>query len=97
MKSTQEILDLLREFKRVSGEKYGIEQMALFGSVARGEQREDSDIDVCVKFKKTTFRLYMSLQEDLERFFGRKVDLLTLHQNMRELFRANIDRDAIYV
>lgn len=97
MKSTQEVLDLLREFKRTSGEKYGIEQLALFGSVARGEQREDSDIDVCVKFKKTTFRLYMSLQEDLERLFGIKVDLLTLHQNMRNLFKSNIERDAIYV
>lgn len=97
MKSTQEVLNLLREFKRTSGEKYGIEKLALFGSVARGEQREDSDIDVCVKFKKTTFRLYMSLHEELEKMFGIKVDLLTIHNNMRDLFKSNIERDAIYI
>ena len=42
MKTTDEILELLRQFKSVAGEKYGIEQLALFGSAARGEQREDS-------------------------------------------------------
>ncbi len=97
MKTTQEILDLLREFKRTSAEKYGIEQLALFGSAARGEQREDSDIDICVKLRKTTFRNYMSILEDLEKLFRRKVDLLTLHENMRQLFRQNIERDAIYI
>jgi len=97
MKSTSEILDILREFKRTSGEKYGIEKLAVFGSVARGEQREESDIDVCVKFKKTSFRLYMSMNEELEKLFGTKVDLLTLHDNMRQLFRQRIERDAIYI
>lgn len=97
MRTTEEVINLLREFKRTSGEKYGIEKLALFGSVARGEQREDSDIDVCVKFKKTTFRLYMALQEDLERLFGIKVDLLTIHSNMRDLFKSNLERDAIYI
>lgn len=97
MKTTNEILDLLREFKRTSSEKYGIEKLALFGSVARGEQREGSDVDVCVKFRKTTFRVYMAMLEELEKLFNAKVDLLTLHENMRELFRKNIERDAIYV
>lgn len=97
MKTTQEILDLLREFKRTSGEKYGIEQLALVGSAARGQQREDSDIDVCVKLRKTSFRIYMTIHEDLERLFQKKVDLLTLHENMRQLFRQNLEQDAIYV
>ncbi len=97
MLSTQEILDVLREFKKTYGEKYGIEQLALFGSAARGEQREGSDIDVCVKLKKTRFRIYMTMKEELEQTFHTKVDLLTLHENMRQLFRQNINRDAIYV
>lgn len=45
MKTTEEILNILREFKHTAGDKYGIEQIALFGSAARGELREDSDID----------------------------------------------------
>ncbi|WP_455663423.1 nucleotidyltransferase family protein [Phocaeicola sp.] len=97
MKTTEEILDLLRQYKRTVGDKYGIEQLGLFGSAARGEQREGSDIDICVKLRKTSFRTYMAVKEDLEQLFHIKVDLLTLHENMRQLFRQNIGRDAIYV
>lgn len=98
MKTTQEILDLLREFKHTSAEKYGIEQLALFGSVARGEQREDSDIDICVKPRRAIdYFTLQEIREDLEKLFSRKVDLLTLHENMRQLFCQNIERDAIYI
>ncbi len=98
MKSTQEIVDILREFKRTAGEKYGIEQLILFGSAARGEQREDSDIDVCVKPKRLIdYFTLQDIQEELQKLFHIKVDLLTLHENMRRLFRQNIERDAIYI
>lgn len=98
MKTTQEILDLLREFKRTSGEKYGIEQLALVGSAARGQQREDSDIDVCVKpCRAIDLFTLQDIREELEHLFQNKVDLLTLHENMRQLFRQNLEQDAIYI
>lgn len=91
-------MEILREFKRTSGEKYGIEQLILFGSAARGEQREDSDIDVCVKPKRAIdYFTLQDIQEELQKLFRIKVDLLTLHENMRQLFRRNIERDAIYI
>lgn len=98
MKTTEEILDLLRQFKSTAGEKYGIEQLALFGSAARGEQREDSDIDICVKPRRPIdYFTLLDIKEDLEKLLRIKVDLLTLHENMRQLFRQNIERDAIYI
>ena len=98
MKTTEEILNIQREFKHTAGDKYGIEQIALFGSAARGELREDSDIDVCVKPRKAIdYFTLQDVREELEKLFQRKVDLLTLHENMRQLFRQNIERDAIYV
>ena len=69
----------------------------LLSSAARGEQRENSDIDVCVKLRKTTFRAYMTIKEELEHLFHTKVDLITLHENMRQMFRHNLEQDAIYV
>lgn len=39
----------------------------------------------------------MTVKEELERIFCTKIDLLTLHENMRQLFRQNIERDAIYI
>ena len=44
METTQEIVDRLRAYKEKFADKYGIEQLGLFGSVARGEQDEKSDI-----------------------------------------------------
>lgn len=98
MKTTEEVLEILREFKRTAGEKYGIEQLGLFGSTARGEQKEGSDIDVCIKPQKSIdYFTLQDIKEELEKLFHVKVDLLTLHENMRLLFRQNIERDAIYI
>lgn len=96
--TTQEALNILREFKQIRGKKYGIEKIGLFGSTARGEQQDDSDIDVCMKVSGTIdlFDL-QDLRDELERLFCKKVDLLTLHENMHRLFRSNIERDAIFV
>ena len=61
-------------------EKYGISYLGLFGSMARGEAREDSDLDLLVKFDDNSniglFELDR-VQRDLEMRFGRKVDLIT--------------------
>ena len=39
----------------------------------------------------------MAIYEELQKIFRVKIDLLTLHENMRRLFRQNIERDAIYI
>ncbi|MFQ6927901.1 MAG: nucleotidyltransferase family protein [Parabacteroides merdae] len=77
--------------------KYGIETLGLFGSVARGEQNEKSDIDVFIKLRKTSYYTLMDIKDDLEQVFRQKVDLITLHETMRALFRRKIEQDAIYL
>lgn len=57
------MLDLLCRFKSTAGEKYRIEQLALFGSATRSEQCNDSDMDSCVKPR------YIAEKEDLELIF----------------------------
>lgn len=98
MKKTSDILSSLRTFKRTCSQRYGIETLMLFGSAARGEQREGSDVDVCIKTSRPID--YFTLQDardELQAMLGVKVDLLTLHDRMQPLFRKNIERDAIYV
>lgn len=97
MKSTTEILDILRGYKARVGEKYGIETLGLFGSVARGEQDENSDIDIFIKLKNVSYYVLMDIQEELEELFSQKIDLITLHENMRAYFRNKIEQDAIYI
>lgn len=46
MKSTSEILELLKLYKQANAHKYGFSRLGIFGSVARGEQTEHSDVDM---------------------------------------------------
>lgn len=97
METTQEIISRLKAYKEQFAEKYGIEQLGLFGSVARGEQDEKSDIDVFIKLKSPSFFKCFGIQEELRKLFKRKVDLITLHENMFRSFRQNLEHDAIYI
>ena len=97
MESTQEILNILKFYKQQFAAKYGIERLGLFGSVARGEQDDNSDIDVVIKMQRPSlFRSYR-IREELETLFRRKVDLITLHENQFFDFRKNVEHDAIGV
>ena len=96
METTQEIVDRLRAYKEKFADKYGIEQLGLFGSVARGEQDEKSDIDVFITMSRPSFFTRMNIKEELHKLFHRKVDLINLHENMIRRFRQNLQREAIY-
>jgi predicted nucleotidyltransferase len=56
--------------------RLGAKSLALFGSVARGEGTESSDIDLLVELQPKTFDAYMDVKLFLERALGRKVDLV---------------------
>lgn len=76
--------------------RYGVERLDLFGSAAEsGFDPERSDLDFIVAFERRDppdlFRRYFGLEEDLEKLFGRKVDLVmegALEKNRR--FAANV-------
>ena len=52
MLSTIEYLSLLRKYMRENAVKYGISRMGIYGSVARGEQHDGSDVDICVEIDR---------------------------------------------
>ena len=59
-------------------EKYGVKYARVFGSVSRGEAREDSDVDLLIKLiKPVSLYTFFDLQDELEEALGRKVDLVT--------------------
>ena len=97
MKTKDEIIAILRKFKEEFGEKYGIEKLGIFGSVARGEQKEDIDIDICVQLQNPDYFTRMEIKESLEQRFEVKVDVVSLTAIMRNLFRNHIEKDAIYI
>ena len=97
MKSQKEILDLLRRYKPTAQKKYGLTRLGVFGSVARGEQSADSDVDVCYEGKAPSLLTLDMIQTELEQLLDCKVDLVRIRDNMNNLLRQRIIRDGIYV
>lgn len=74
----QEITQCLSERSDEMRRRFGVRRLALFGSVARDEMSETSDIDVLVVFNgKATFDAFMDLKFYLEDLLGAPVDLVT--------------------
>ena len=92
-----EVLETLRTHKAMLAEWFGVTSIALFGSVARGQASDKSDIDVLVEFDSSPrWRNYFGAQAFLEDVLGCPVDLMTLSEVRREV-RPHIERDAINV
>jgi hypothetical protein len=72
----QAILRALRQNRGLL-ETHAVRKIALFGSYAKGRQTAKSDIDFLVEFERPTYDNFLGLSRDLERLFGRKVEILT--------------------
>lgn len=95
--TTDHALRLLTEHKQQLHQRFNVRDVALFGSVARGESRPDSDVDVLVEFEGSpTFDGYMGTRFYLEDLLGVKVDLVTTG-GLRPELRQSIEREAIHV
>lgn len=87
----------LSEFKSQFGDKFGIIRLGIFGSVAREENNEDSDIDIVVEVKKPSLTIMYELEQSLKALFGCDVDLVRYRQSLRPLFKSNIQKDVVFV
>jgi predicted nucleotidyltransferase len=77
MKTLNEIRVILSEHRQVLQERYGVEELALFGSYARGEQSPVSDVDILVRVRRPIGLKFFELWDYLEEILDLKVDLLT--------------------
>ena len=93
----QDCLEKLTEFKNTFGSKFGILKLGVFGSVARNENTEGSDIDIVVEVKQPSLSMMYELKEALKALLGCEVDLVRFRETLRPLFKANIQKDVIYV
>ena len=75
MLSPQVVLSVISDH-RDDLRRLGVRRLGLFGSTARGEATEASDLDFVVELDRKTFDAYMDVKEWLERSFGRRVDLV---------------------
>lgn len=96
MKPQKEYILLLQRHSAELREEFGVSSLRIFGSVARGEQNEGSDVDICVEMQPRIF-LLIALKEKLEHLLGCPVDLIRKHRNMNPLLEEEINRNSLYV
>ena len=98
MKTIEEIERILKEHREGIKEKYGVVIVGVFGSYARGEQRETSDVDIIVELERPIGLKFYELCDYLENILGIEVDVLTLSAlKQKSLLWENIKEDIVYV
>lgn len=96
MKTTSEYITLLRKYMTENVSKYGIMRMGIFGSVARGEQTVESDVDVCVELQIPSMFSLVHIKEELQHLFGCAVDIVGLREDMDGILKQNIMEEGVY-
>ena len=98
--SRDEILATLRDALPDLRRRLAVRSFALFGSIARGEDRPDSDVDLLVEFEpgaQVSLFTLARLKTILEDALARSVDIVEDHPNLRPSFREHIQRDLVRV
>lgn len=90
------ILDFLRDHKQELHEKFGLKKIGLFGSYAKDEATDESDIDIAIDTEKKDFFAREELREYLESNLKKPVDIGYI-DSFREYYKHKIEKDIIYV
>lgn len=90
------ILNYLESHKKEFQNKYEVEKIGLFGSYARDEADDDSDIDIFVKMKPSLFKM-VGLKQQIEDDLQKQVDVIREHKNIKPILLKMIHKDIEYV
>ena len=82
---------------RKSCQEYGISKIGVFGSVARNEAKDDSDIDIVIRIHEPDFFMLSSIKSLLQEKLLKRVDVVTYRPDMNEFLKNRIDSEAVYV
>ena len=96
MRTTEEYIELLVAHAEELQTRFGITSMRLFGSVARGDHHEGSDVDIFVTMPPKFFN-YIEAAQYLEQLLGCHVVLISDHKNLRPFFKKQIEQDGINI
>lgn len=94
MKTRQEYIDILRNNASELQNRFGISYMRMFGSVAKNQHHDGSDVDLFVVMPAKAYTL-CAAADYLESILGTNVDLIRKHSNMRPFFQNQINQYGI--
>ncbi len=96
MKTQEEIQAALKQLKPSLAEKFKVKEIGIFGSYARGEYMEVSDVDILVEFSEPVGWEFFDLKELLAEVLNQKVDLVTIG-GLRPQLKDKILQEVVYI
>ena len=96
MYSLQNILQILRQHKPELQRKYPISRLGVFGSYARGEATEKSDIDIAVEINGPMGLSFVDMADEIEKLFGIKTDVVP-KRSIKAKYLPYVEKDIVYV
>ena len=97
MLEKNQILNILKQYKIEHNTDYGITKIGVFGSVARDEAKDNSDVDIVIELKKPNLFTLSSIRLELEDKLKNRVDIVRLRDKMNQFLKSQITKEAIYV
>lgn len=92
-----EIIRFISSHKAEFEQNFGVTKIGLFGSYARGEDREGSDIDIVIEMKKPDLFSLIGVKQTIEEALRSNVDVVRLRDKMNKFLKQRIEKDVIYV
>lgn len=92
-----DIISFISSHKAEFEQKFGVKKIGLFGSYAKGDVREGSDIDIVVELEKPDLFIMIGVKQAIEEALKKKVDVIRLRDRMNKFLRQRIERDVMYV
>jgi len=95
MVNNMDVIETLKKYRKKIEKEYSVEKIGIFGSYAKGNQTESSDIDVLVEFKQPTYDNLIELAFYLEDLYGKKVDLITV-KGLSPYILPTVEKEVIW-
>ena len=96
MYTLQSILEKLRQHKPELQRKYPVSRLGVFGSYARGEATNESDIDIAVEISAPMGLNFVAMADEIEELLGIKTDVVS-RRSIRPKYLHGVEKDIIYV
>jgi predicted nucleotidyltransferase len=96
MYTLEKIVEILRLNKPALQRKYPISQFGVFGSYARGEATEESDIDIAVDITGSMGLSFVAMADEIENLFGIKTDVVP-KRSIKKDYLPYVEKDIVYV